>query len=109
MSDLLGKMFGKERMPPKAGVKIQRLRKLNREIKELEDANVSVPAKLTNERDTLEKDLREMNPTTGKKPSMESSGGKVKKYMGGGKVYASHNKRYAHGGKVSGRKAKYNG
>jgi len=36
------------------------------------------------------------------------SGGKVKKYMGGGKVYASHNKRYAHGGKVSGRKAKYN-
>ncbi len=28
---------------------------------------------------------------------------------GGGKVYASHNKRYAHGGKVSGRKAKYNG
>ena len=100
MSDLLGKMFGKERMPPKAGVKIQRLRKLNREIKELEDANVSVPAKLTNERDTLEKDLREMNPTTGKKPSMESSGGKV---------YASHNKRYAHGGKVSGRKAKYNG
>tara|TARA_R100000781_G_scaffold109555_1_gene74545 strand:+ start:49 stop:390 length:342 start_codon:yes stop_codon:yes gene_type:complete len=34
-------------------------------------------------------------------------GGKVKKYMGGGKVYASHNKRYAHGGKVSGRKATY--
>ena len=28
---------------------------------------------------------------------------------GGGKVYASHNKRYAYGGKVSGRKAKYNG
>ena len=25
----------------------------------------------------------------------------------GGKVYASHNKRYAHGGKVSGRKATY--
>ena len=39
----------------------------------------------------------------------KKSGGKVKKYMGGGKVYASHNKRYAHGGKVSGRKAKYNG
>ncbi len=28
---------------------------------------------------------------------------------GGGKVYTNHNKRYAHGGKVSGRKAKYNG
>mgnify|MGYP003133284888 FL=1 len=27
----------------------------------------------------------------------------------GGKVYATSNKRYAHGGKVSGRKAKYNG
>ena len=26
---------------------------------------------------------------------------------GGGKVYASHNKRYAYGGKVSGRKATY--
>ena len=25
----------------------------------------------------------------------------------GGKVYASHNKRYSHGGKVSGRKATY--
>ena len=25
----------------------------------------------------------------------------------GGKVYTSHNKRYAHGGKVSGRKATY--
>ena len=37
------------------------------------------------------------------------SGGKVKKYMGGGKVYTNQNKRYAHGGKVSGRKAKYNG
>ena len=36
-------------------------------------------------------------------------GGKVKKYMGGGKVYTTQNKRYAHGGKVSGRKAKYNG
>ena len=28
---------------------------------------------------------------------------------GGGKVYTNQNKRYAHGGKVSGRKAKYNG
>jgi len=37
----------------------------------------------------------------------KKSGGKVKKKKGGGKVYASHNKRYAHGGKVSGRKAKY--
>jgi len=39
-------------------------------------------------------------------PKMKK-GGKVKKYMGGGKVYASHNKRYSHGGKVSGRKATY--
>ena len=39
----------------------------------------------------------------------KKSGGKVKKYMGGGKVYTNQNKRYAHGGKVSGRKAKYNG
>ena len=43
------------------------------------------------------------------------SGGKVRKTKkrkkSGGKVkaYASHNKRYAYGGKVSGRKAKYNG
>ena len=36
------------------------------------------------------------------------SGGKVRKKKSGGKVYANHNKRYAHGGKVSGRKAKYN-
>jgi hypothetical protein len=36
--------------------------------------------------------------------------GKVRQAVkSGGKVYASHNKRYAHGGKVSGRKAKYNG
>ena len=40
-------------------------------------------------------------------PKMKK-GGKVKKYMGGGKVYTTQNKRYAHGGKVSGRKAKYN-
>ena len=40
-------------------------------------------------------------------PKMKK-GGKVKKYMGGGKVYTNQNKRYAHGGKVSGRKAKYN-
>ena len=35
------------------------------------------------------------------------SGGKIKKYMGGGKVYTTQNKRYAYGGKVSGRKATY--
>ena len=39
-------------------------------------------------------------------PKMKK-GGKVKKYMGGGKVYTNQNKRYAHGGKVSGRKATY--
>ena len=39
-------------------------------------------------------------------PEMKK-GGKVKKYMGGGKVYASNTKRYSHGGKVSGRKATY--
>ena len=27
---------------------------------------------------------------------------------GGGKIYTMHEKRYAHGGKVSGRKPKYN-
>ena len=32
---------------------------------------------------------------------------KRKKKKSGGKVYASHNKRYAYGGKVSGRKATY--
>ena len=37
----------------------------------------------------------------------KKSGGKVKKYRGGGKVYSNQNKRYAHGGKVSGRKATY--
>ena len=31
------------------------------------------------------------------------------KKKSGGKVYSNQNKRYAHGGKVSGRKAKYNG
>ena len=47
--------------------------------------------------------------------SEKQSGGKVRKTKkrkkSGGKVkaYASHNKRYAYGGKVSGRKAKYNG
>ena len=33
----------------------------------------------------------------------------AKKMMGGGKVYTMDDKRYAYGGKVSGRKAKYNG
>ena len=47
-----------------------------------------------------------MNPTKGTKPK-KMGGGKVKKYMGGGKVYINQNKRYAHGGKVSGRKATY--
>ena len=31
-----------------------------------------------------------------------------KKMKGGGKIYTMHEKRYAHGGKVSGRKPKYN-
>ena len=43
----------------------------------------------------------------------KKSGGKVRKTKkrkkSGGKVYTTQNKRYAHGGKVSGRKAKYNG
>ena len=43
----------------------------------------------------------------------KKSGGKVRKTKkrkkSGGKVYTNQNKRYAHGGKVSGRKAKYNG
>jgi len=40
-------------------------------------------------------------------PVKMKKGGKVKKYMGGGKVYTTQNKRYAYGGKVSGRKATY--
>ena len=35
------------------------------------------------------------------------SGGKVRKKKSGGKVYTNQNKRYANGGKVSGRKATY--
>ena len=41
--------------------------------------------------------------------AQQKSGGKVRKKKSGGKVYTTQNKRYAHGGKVSGRKAKYNG
>ena len=41
-------------------------------------------------------------------PKMKK-GGKVKKKKSGGKVYATQNKRYANGGKLSGRKAKFNG
>ena len=56
-----------------------------------------------------EKVLKEYLTKEKEKTSFQGmkKGGKVKKYMGGGKVYASHNKRYAHGGKVSGRKATY--
>ena len=39
--------------------------------------------------------------------AQQKSGGKVRKKKSGGKVYANQNKRYAHGGKVSGRKATY--
>ena len=63
----------------------------------------SAPAILESARKRLKIDP-EISPSISKK-----SGGKVKKYMGGGKVYTTQNKRYAHGGKVSGRKAKYNG
>ena len=62
----------------------------------------SAPAILESARKKLKIDP-EISPSISKK-----SGGKVKKYMGGGKVYTTQNKRYAHGGKVSGRKAKYN-
>ena len=99
-------MFGKDRMSPNAGAKIERLTEVKKKIQELESANVSVPVTLTKERDKLETDLRAMNPTKGTKPK-KMGGGKVKKYMGGGKVYINQNKRYAHGGKVSGRKATY--
>ncbi len=47
------------------------------------------------------------NPEQLKHLKTLKSGGKVKKKKSGGKVYTSHNKRYAHGGKVSGRKATY--
>ena len=63
----------------------------------------SAPAILESARKRLKTDP-EISPSISKK-----SGGKVKKYMGGGKVYTNQNKRYTHGGKVSGRKAKYNG
>ena len=61
----------------------------------------SAPAILESARKRLKIDP-EISPSISKK-----SGGKVKKYMGGGKVYTTQNKRYAHGGKVSGRKATY--
>ena len=61
----------------------------------------SAPAILESARKKLKIDP-EISPSISKK-----SGGKVKKYMGGGKVYTTQNKRYAHGGKVSGRKAAY--
>ena len=48
--------------------------------------------------------LELLQKSTNKK---KRSGGKVKKKKSGGKVYASNNKRYAYGGKVSGRKATY--
>jgi hypothetical protein len=69
---------------------------------------INLELKLRFERDPLATGDAEPSPA---RPSDRKfkKGGKVKKYMGGGKVYASHNKRYAHGGKVSGRKAKYNG
>ena len=67
-------------------------------IKKLKEAGLPIPSGLTDQLGTLEKKLRGESPTTGRK-----------KYMGGGKVYINQNKRYAHGGKVSGRKAKYNG
>jgi hypothetical protein len=57
-----------------------------------------------------DEDLKGAGKRTLSNKDLEKSykkGGKVKKYMGGGKVYASHNKRYSHGGKVSGRKATY--
>ena len=41
--------------------------------------------------------------------AFKNEGGEVKKKKSGGKVYSNQSKRYAHGGKVSGRKAKYNG
>ena len=63
----------------------------------------SAPAILESARKKLKIDP-EISPSISKK-----SGGKVKKYMGGGKVSTTQNKRSAHGGKVSGRKAKYNG
>jgi FMN phosphatase YigB (HAD superfamily) len=59
-----------------------------------------------------QKDWKEQNLTPGPdgtKYLTLKSGGKVKKKKSGGKVYSSHDKRYSHGGKVSGRKAKYNG
>ena len=39
--------------------------------------------------------------------AFKNEGGEVKKKKSGGKVYSNQSKRYAHGGKVSGRKATY--
>ena len=61
---------------------------------------IKLELKLRFERDPLATGDAQPSP---KRPSDR------KKYMGGGKVYTNHNKRYAHGGKVSGRKAKDNG
>ena len=71
--------------------------------KAMEIIKNSAPAILESAREKLK-----INPEIPSSIS-KKSGGKVKKYMGGGKVYINQNKRYAHGGKVSGRKAKYNG
>ena len=67
-------------------------------IKKLKEAKLPIPSGLTDQLGTLEKELRGESPTTGKK-----------KRVGDYKVYTNENRRYAHGGKISGRKAKYNG
>ena len=69
---------------------------------------VNLELKLRFERDPEATGDTEPSPARPSDRKLFKKGGKVKKYMGGGKVYTTQNKRYAHGGKVSGRKAKYN-
>ena len=84
-----------------AEMNIERHKKYKKEFKQFKEERDAKEFKRFREHQ------RKWNPKTGTMDQVVKSGGKVKKYMGGGKVYASHNKRYAHGGKVSGRKATY--
>ena len=98
-SDLLSLMVDEQA----AEMNAERHKKFRKEYEEFKKKNDD------EERRRLKEDQRKWNPKTGTFDQVVKSGGKVKKYMGGGKVYTTQNKRYAHGGKVSGRKAKYNG
>tara|TARA_Y100000593_G_scaffold83923_1_gene158586 strand:- start:266 stop:733 length:468 start_codon:yes stop_codon:yes gene_type:complete len=94
---------------------VEEQRELDRENKRINSPEYLRALREWEERNAMQerqKDWEKKNLTPGPdgtKYLTLKSGGKVKKKKSGGKVYASHNKRYSHGGKVSGRKAKYKG